>query len=343
MSVFKWILWPFSALYGCLTWLRNLAFDWGLRPSYQSKLKTICIGNLQVGGSGKTPMTAYLFWLYASQYSIAVLSRGYGRKSKGLIAASELSTADDIGDEPLWYHQTLPGAKVVVSEKRKKGLKYIENRTHSELVLLDDALQHRKVTCHANLLLTDYQLLYTQDHVMPMGRLREWCTGAKRAQIIVVSKCPEDLSPESAQTIVKQLKPLPQQQVFFTCLSLGNPKKLKGALSLDKRPYQAVLALSGLANPKSFHAFCQRFSSNIQYKTFEDHHAYSIAELKALFNGLPDNTIVLCTEKDAVKLKEQHLLACIPENTVYVLPVFVNCLFDQEAQLKAAIDTCLNA
>lgn len=342
MSVLRWILWPFSVLYGIITYLRNLTFDWGLRPSYRSKLKTIAIGNLQVGGSGKTPMTAYLYWQFASKYKMAILSRGYGRKSKGLIAATDLSTADDIGDEPLWYYQSLPDAKIVVSEKRKKGLKYLEKRTDRTMVLLDDAMQHRKVNCQANLLLTDHQLLYTQDHMMPTGRLREWAVGAKRAQIIVVTKCPEDLSLQAAQDIQVQLNVLPHQKVFFTALTLGNPKKLKGALSLDKRPYQSVLALSGLANPSSFHKFCQRFSNQIQYKTFRDHHQYSLKDVQDIFHQIDPNTIVLCTEKDAIKLKEEHLLAFIPENTVYVLPVFVAVLFDQDQALLTAIESCLN-
>jgi tetraacyldisaccharide 4'-kinase len=230
----------------------------------------------------------------------------------------------------------------VVSEKRKKGLKYLEKRTDRAMVLLDDAMQHRKVICQANLLLTDHQLLYTQDHMMPTGRLREWAVGAKRAQIILVTKCPEDLSLQAAQDIQAQLNVLPQQKVFFTALTLGNPKKLKGALSLDKRPYQSVLALSGLANPSSFHVFCQRFSDNIQYKTYRDHHQYSIKDMQEVFNQLDPNTIVLCTEKDAIKLKEEHLLAFIPENTVYVLPVFVAVLFDQEQALLTAIESCLN-
>ncbi len=176
----KYLLMPFGWLYGSIASLRNRLYDRKVFESYESALKTIVIGNLQVGGSGKTPHTALLYNFLKGQYKIGILSRGYGRKTRGLQVADDTSDAGQIGDEPLWYHKTLTGAKVVVAESRKAGLQYLEQQGLN-LVLLDDAYQHRAVTCTINLLLTDYHLPYYNDHVMPYGRLREWKTGDKRA------------------------------------------------------------------------------------------------------------------------------------------------------------------
>ena len=332
----KFLLLPFSFLYGFITCLRNICYDLKIFKSYQSKLKTIVVGNLQVGGSGKTPMTAYLYWMLSSKYNTAILSRGYGRKTKGLLSANSESNAESIGDEPLWYFQTLPGAQVIVSESRENGLKYLE-KTDAELVLLDDAFQHRAVKCGVQILLSDYKKPYYKDFPMPYGRLREFSSGAKRADIIIISKCPETLNGEQKSAFLSSIKAHAKQDVFFTTLQIGNPRKMKGNLSIDKRQFKRIIALSGIANPESFAEICMRISQNCVSISFNDHHHYSVDDMKKILSKLDDDTIVFTTEKDAVKLSAEGIYNLIPMNQFYVLPVQVQFLFDDESRFDALI------
>jgi tetraacyldisaccharide 4'-kinase len=332
----KFFLLPFSLIYGLIAWIRNVCYDLKILKSYQSKLKTIVIGNLQVGGSGKTPMTAYLYWMLSSKYNTAILSRGYGRKTKGLICADAQSNAESIGDEPLWYFQTLPGAQVVVAESRENGLKYLE-KTDAELVLLDDAFQHRAVKCGVQILLSDYKKPYYNDFTMPYGRLRECSSGAKRADIIIISKCPEKLSLEQKENFLKSIKAHAKQDVFFSTLQIGNPRKVKGNLSIDKRPFKKIIALSGIANPDSFKEICMRISHNCTSISYKDHHHYTANDMKQILSKLDDDTIVFTTEKDAVKLSAEGIYDLIPMNQFYVLPVQVQFLFDDESRFDALI------
>jgi tetraacyldisaccharide 4'-kinase len=294
------------------------------------------IGNLQVGGSGKTPMTAYLYWMLSSKYNTAILSRGYGRKTKGLLSANSESNAESIGDEPLWYFQTLPGAQVVVSESRENGLKYLE-KTDAELVLLDDAFQHRAVKCGVQILLSDYRKPYYKDFPMPYGRLREFSSGAKRADIIIISKCPETLNGEQKSAFLSSIKAHAKQDVFFTTLQIGNPRKMKGNLSIDKRQFKRIIALSGIANPESFAEICLRISQNCVSISYNDHHHYSVEDMQKILSKLDDDTIVFTTEKDAVKLSAEGIYNLIPMNQFYVLPVQVQFLFDDESRFDALI------
>ena len=338
----KFLLLPFSFLYGFITWLRNVCYDLKIFKSYHSKLKTIVIGNLQVGGSGKTPMTAYLYWMLSSKYNTAILSRGYGRKTKGLRVADDQSNSETIGDEPLWYHQTLPGAQVVVSESRENGLKHLEN-TDAELVLLDDAFQHRAVSCGIQIILSDYKKPYYKDFPMPFGRLREFSSGAKRADIIVISKCPENMGLQEKVEFLNGIKPEHKQDVFFSTLQIGNPRKLKGNLSIDKRPFNKIIALSGIANPTSFTEICQRISKNCEAISFKDHHNYTVQDMRQILSKLEDDTIVFTTEKDAVKLSAADIYNLIPLNQFYILPVQVQFLFDDESRFDNLIKRKLDA
>ncbi len=332
----KILLLPFSLVYGLIAWLRNVCYDLKILKSYNSKLKTIVIGNLQVGGSGKTPMTAYLYWMLSSKYNTAVLSRGYGRKTKGLMAADAQANAESIGDEPLWYFQTLPGAQVVVAESRENGLKHLE-KTDAELVLLDDAFQHRAVKCGVQILLSDYKKPYYKDFPMPYGRLRECSSGAKRADIIIISKCPEVLSLEQKENFLKSIKAHAKQDVFFSTLQIGNPRKVKGNLSIDKRPFKKIIALSGIANPDSFKEICLRISPNCVSLSYKDHHHYTANDMTQILSKLDDDTIVFTTEKDAVKLSAEGIYNLIPINQFYILPVQVQFLFDDESRFDALI------
>ena len=329
----RFLLLPLSYLYGAIGALRNMLYDRGIFKSYQSRLKTLVIGNLQVGGSGKTPMTAWLYGYLSPHYSTAILSRGYGRSTRGLLVADKQSSADSIGDEPLWYYQHLPNAQVVVSEKRQLGLQYLET-TSTELVLLDDAFQHRAITANVYLMLSEYSRPYYNDYPMPYGRLREFRHGVKRAHGIIISKCPAELSLEEKIAMIKAINPDEHQSVFFTGLKADKPVALKGSAAFDIRNFDRIIALSGIASPASFHAFCHSFGLPVEVQAYGDHHQYTATEIQALLKQLTARTCILCTEKDAVKLSAPVLSTLWPDNLLFSLPVQPYFLFEEEDKFK---------
>lgn len=330
----KFLFLPFSWIYGLVTWIRNKLYDRHILKSYHSSLKTIVIGNLQVGGSGKTPLTAYLYKWLSAYYRCAILSRGYGRKTKGLIEAGPESDPQAIGDEPYWYLKNLKDARIVVSEERKAGLKYLETKD-SRLVLLDDAFQHRAVQGDINMVLSEYARPYYSDYPMPFGRMREYRTGDKRADIVIMTKCPPRMGlPEKVETI-HHINPLDHQHVFFTTIVKGRAYPLNGKGSLESVPYKHVIALSAIANPDSFVAFCREYSNNVTKLSYRDHYEYSGEDIERFKRMLDDDTVFICTEKDAVKLAQFGSL--IPENKFFVLPIEIQFLFHEEAKFKKVV------
>lgn len=332
----KFLLLPFSWLFGVLTYIRNWLYNRGYLSSYKSSIKSIVIGNLQVGGAGKTPMTAYLFDELKSHFKIAVLSRGYGRKTKGLQVANTTSSSSDIGDEPKWYVENLEGSTVVVSEKRQLGLQYLES-TSTNLVLLDDAYQHRAITADCYLLLSEYSNPYFKDYPMPYGRMREYRTGDKRAHAIIITKCPIALSLQEKIDFIKQINPLDGQEVYFTSLQAFKPVGLKGDKVFIENDYHTIIALSGIANPASFIEMCQVFGKTVIEKSFKDHHTYSRQDISEIESMLSPGVCVICTEKDAVKLREKGLYEFISENTYFTMPVRPYFLFDEANKFKQFI------
>jgi len=329
----KYLLLPFSWLYGLLTSLRNGLYERGIISSYRSSLKTIVIGNLQVGGSGKTPMTAWLYDVFQSHYKVGILSRGYGRRTKGLLEANASSTASSIGDEPLWYYQHLKNARVVVAEKRQQGLLYLE-QTDTQLVLLDDAFQHRAITADVYLMLSEYSKPYFKDYPMPFGRLREYRSGDKRADCVIMTKCPADLSLEDKVSTIQAINPAEKQAVFFTGLKAGVPQCINGDAGFDIENFDSVIALSGIASPDSFIAFCQSFGKRVYVHTFKDHHHYTADDIRNVLIQADARTAIICTEKDAVKLSEPGLLSLFPSNTIFSLPVRPYFLFEEEEKFR---------
>lgn len=338
-SVFKFLLLPFSWLFGFVTLIRNKAYDRKLFKSYHSPLNTIVVGNLQVGGAGKTPMTAYLFHLFGGGSDIAILSRGYGRKSKGLLFANEQSHPNDIGDEPYWYHNVLKAPKVVVSESRSAGLKFLE-KANVKNVILDDAYQHRAIQADVYLLLSEYALPYYKDYPLPYGRLREYRTGDKRADFIIFTKCPPDLNIEKKIAMIGKCNPADHQQVFFTTLKYGSLNPVKGNRQIVKGDYKRILAVSGIASTTSFLDHCKGLSPVVVDKSFGDHHDYKESDILAINGALDKDTIVVCTEKDMVKFQSEWL-HLIPENKYYSLPVETVFLFHEDQKFAHALSKCL--
>jgi len=273
-----------------LGWKTSKAFDFPV----------ICVGNLSTGGTGKTPTIEYLIRLLRDQYSVATLSRGYKRDTKGFILANDHATAKTIGDEPFQFYRKFKDAIVAVDADRRRGISEIIKLNQADVILLDDAFQHRSVKANLNILLTSYGNLYTDDIVLPTGNLREPRAGAKRANIILVTKCPPLLSDSEKGQIRKKLNPLAHQHVYFSSISysdtiLNENKELPLSSLIGKK----VSLVTGIANPEPLINYLKSKSVNFEHLNFEDHHVFSASEI----NVLKEKEIILTTEKDYVRLQ----------------------------------------
>ena len=255
---FQSLLWPLACLYDLVMSLRNAAFNRGWLPSRRFPCATIAIGNLAVGGTGKTPHAEYLLRLLSPQHRVALLSRGYGRRTHGFVMANAESTASDIGDEPLQMQRKFPQVQVAVDEKRCEGMeRLLAQPNPPEVVVLDDAYQHRYVCAGLYILLTDFSRLYVDDFVLPAGRLRESKRGAQRAQIVIVTKCPEGLNEAQRSDIRQRLRLSPSQKLFFTTFRYGERRPLF-AEGKQCATSGSVLALTGIARPEPLYEHLRR-------------------------------------------------------------------------------------
>jgi len=296
------ILFPFSLIYAFVVRLRNFLYDTGVKKTTKFSTKTICIGNLSTGGTGKTPMVEYLIRQLQSDYKMAILSRGYKRKSSGFVLANEKSTVASLGDEPFQIHTKFPKVTVAVDENRRNGIHRLEESVKPDLILLDDAFQHRKVTLGLHILLTAHDNLYCDDWYLPTGNLRDSKREAQRADLIVVTKCPPALSEMAQHKIYKRLKPNSNQQVLFSTLeydSLFYGKTEK--LSLSDLKEKKVTLVTGIANPKPLTSHLETIGLTFEHLSYADHHFFSASEIKAL----NEKELVLTTEKDYMRLKNE--------------------------------------
>ena len=335
MRLLSALLFPISVLYGTVTFVRNKMFDCGILPSEKFDVPVICVGNLSVGGTGKTPHTEYLARLLSARYRVAVLSRGYKRKSKGFVLADERTTARELGDEPYQIKRKFPDIKVAVDADRRNGitrLMQLPDEEKPEVIILDDAFQHRYVKPTLSLLLTDCNKLYTSDYVLPAGRLREWKSGASRADIIIVTKCKADISDEERENILRQISPSKKQRVFFTYINYGELLPVFGdrsdALMNVTSGNPEVILLTGIANPLPLKNKVEEFSSNIDMLSFPDHHDFSEADIRSVENrlkaGKDNRKIVVTTEKDAVRLLANSYLSDEYKGLFYYLPIKID-------------------
>ena len=307
MRFLRKILAPFSALYGSITSTRNTLYDKGVLKSTVFKTPIIVVGNLSVGGTGKTPQIEYLVRLLQKKYTIAILSRGYKRTSKGFLIADKNTKVETIGDEPMQYFLKFKNITIAVDADRVNGITQLASlEKKPNVILLDDAFQHRKVEAGLNILLTSYNDLYIDDKMLPAGNLREHVVGANRAQIIVVSKCPEDLNEKEQFEITKKLHVGLHQTVFFSKISYGS--LIIGAhstLSIAHLPNYKVILVTGIANTKPLEVFLDAKHVDYQHLKFTDHHHFSANELQkitAQFSEInSDKKLILTTEKDYVR------------------------------------------
>ena len=326
MKNLKLLLWPFSLLYGAVTGLRNFLFDKGILKSTSFELPVIAVGNLTVGGTGKTPHVEYLLRLL-HKYRLATLSRGYKRKTSGFILADATSTAAQLGDEPFQYHQDFPDVAVAVCEKRVEGVqKLLQQVPGVDAIILDDAMQHRLIKPSFMIMLTDFGRPFFKDFILPAGLLRESRSGAQRADLVVVSKCPEQLTTQEMERYTSRIRKYtsPATPVLFSTFKYG------AAVSIGKaeRLTQDVVLLTGIANPAPLRSYLQTQGYRVVKEySFPDHHTYTTQDLAAVKDDIlagKDQAIsIVTTSKDAVKLTAQPLIATTRELPLFYLPIEV--------------------
>jgi len=343
MQYLRLILLPFSLIYGAVIWLRNKAYDTGIFSSRKFNLPVICIGNLTVGGAGKSPMAEYLIRLLSGHYKVAVLSRGYGRKTKGFRLVEPSDSVSDTGDEPLQFKRKFTDVTVAVSEKRVPGIERLE-KAH-DLVLLDDAFQHRAVTPGLSILLFDFTRLKDFFLMLPAGNLREPFSGRKRADVIVITKTAGILNPAEKASVLGRIKPFPHQRVLFSYLRYGDLKPVFSGTDLtlgniNKR--SSVFLLSGIANPAPLVKKLKEMCGELIHHEYPDHHSFStknIAKLANEFNASASAVkIIITTEKDAQRIRLQALQELLNGLPVYYLPVEAKIEPADEADFNSLIE-----
>ncbi len=300
MNIFRKILLPFVPIYYLVTWLRNKMYDLGIKKSKSYDFSVIAVGNLSVGGTGKSPMVEYLIRLCKDKIELATLSRGYKRETKGFQLVNSHSTVSDVGDEPLQFKTKFTDVTVAVDADRRNGISKLRSHLpRPELIILDDAYQHRKVKAGFYILLTAYYDLYCNDIVLPTGNLREPRKGSNRADIIVVTKCPEDISKEERTIITKQLNLLPHQSLFFASIEYRKEVTGRiGAKTIDQFIGKSVTLVTGIANPQPLVDYYNSLGLNFDHISFPDHHNFSVEELEEL----KKKEHIITTEKDYMRL-----------------------------------------
>jgi tetraacyldisaccharide 4'-kinase len=336
------LLFPLSLVYFIIIYVRNRLYDKGILKSASFNLPLVCIGNIAAGGTGKSPMTEYLVRELKNHFQIATLSRGYKRKTRGYALATENSTALEIGDEPMQFHLKFPDTPIAVGEARLEAIpQLLHDKPGTQVIILDDAFQHRAVKAGMNIVLTDCNNLYTRDWYLPTGDLRDERSSMKRADVMVVTKCHPGLSPEERDAILQEIEPLPQQTVFFTTIRYGQPYHIISKKNAQVTNAVEVLLVTGIANPRPLKNLLQEKSKTYYEMAYNDHHIFTIDDLKDMqkrFNSIQANDkIILTTEKDAVRLvKFEHELAAMP---VYVVPIELEFLFNDAHRFNGLIGT----
>jgi tetraacyldisaccharide 4'-kinase len=330
MKFLRFLLFPFSLLYGFITWMRNLCYDLGVLKSHSFQIPIIAVGNLSTGGTGKSPQIEYLLRLFSDKKT-ATLSRGYKRTSAGFQLANEHSTAQTLGDEPFQFYKKFPNVNVAVDANRVNGIQELMHKIPDlELILLDDAFQHRKVKAGLYILLTAYDDLFSEDWMLPTGNLREFTSGKKRANVVVVTKCPADLSKQDQEKIAQSLQLLPHQTLFFSTIvydDFAYAEKQKMAVEIIRN--QPKILVAGIAKPTYFFDYLK--NPNDVLLTFPDHHSFTAEDIAKIQLQAADKPIVT-TEKDYVRLK-----GLLPEEQLFYVPIRTK-IIDKEAEFDSLLN-----
>ena len=342
---------PLSWLYGLGVKFRNMLFDMDILKSKSYSVPIISVGNITVGGTGKTPHVEYLIRLLKDQFNVAMLSRGYKRKSSGYVLATTETPMKMIGDEPYQIKQKYPKVTVAVDGKRTRGIEHLTNddeTKETDVILLDDAFQHRYVKPGVNILLVDYHRSIIFDKLIPTGRLREPLKGKDRADIVIVTKCPKDLKPMEFRVLTKQMNLYPYQQLYFTTLDYVQLKKVFPTTPsnqtipshLEDLTDYHVLLLTGIASPKQIYYDVKPHAKDIKTLAYGDHHAFKqkdIHHINETFASMPSPKVIITTEKDMVRLETVEGLSDEVRNNLLVLPVRIIFMLEGEATFNENI------
>ena len=329
MILLRILLLPFSWIFLLITHVRNYLYDRGLKPSVKFELPVISVGNLSVGGTGKTPMIEHLIRILADEFQLATLSRGYGRKSKGIRMASAKESPLTIGDEPFQFYKKF-GDRITVAVGEERALAIptiLQEYPQTEIILLDDAFQHRRVSPSLNILLSDYNRPFYKDVPLPAGRLREGRQGAARADVIIITKCPGEISDDEMMDIEKLIRLYAEKPIFFTSIRYGNPLPFSNKLA---SPTQNVMLISGIANPKPLEDYVRQTYTLLKHLKFKDHHTYTHSDIEAIAKEADRNPemCIMTTEKDKVKLEMPEFQATVNKLPFFYLPIEIDFLKD---------------
>jgi tetraacyldisaccharide 4'-kinase len=339
-KISRYLLFPVSLIYGGIILLRNYFYDKNILRSACFDFPLICVGNLAVGGTGKSPMVEYLAGILKDQFKVATLSRGYGRKTKGFLIADKNGSARSLGDEPSQFYSKFDNITVAVAEDRVLAIpQLLVERPEIGVILLDDAFQHREVRAGLNILLTEYDHLYSADCLLPFGTLRDTRQSSKRADIIVVTKCPENMVPREQSRIIASLEPLSHQQVFFTSLAYDTPYHIITGEKRELTKGDDAHIICGIANPKPLVKYVSSKVKSVGVKAYRDHYDFSAGDVTEMIRMAnpesPERSVILTTEKDAMRLRAfAPVLTNIP---VYAIPVRHIFLFNGEEPFKKKI------
>ena len=336
------IFFPFAILYGIITGIRNWLFDQEILSSTSFNIPIISVGNLAVGGTGKTPHTEFILSILQNDWKTAMLSRGYKRKTKGFQLATQISDSRTLGDEPFQIYQKFPSVTVSVDENRVHGVKALQEQIPGlQVVVLDDAFQHRYIQAGLSILLTDFGNLYSRDMLLPAGQLREWKSGSSRANIIVITKCPEDVKPIDMRVYETELNPSNNQSLFFSTFIYDELRPVFPDSNQEKWTFQKIkdanaeiLLVAGIVSPEPILLHLNKYTSNIKTLFFEDHHAFQSKDFNLInkrLGGLSSiDKIIMVTEKDAVRLMSNPNYPETLKSITFALPIRVHILHDQE-------------
>ena len=348
IKINEWLL-PISWLYGIGVRFRNFLFDVGILKSQPYKVPIISVGNITVGGTGKTPHVEYMVELLKDLMQVAVLSRGYKRKSRGYLLADADTPMQQIGDEPYQMKQKFPKIAVAVDKNRRRGIAQLTQNDSVDVILLDDAFQHRYVKPGINILLVDYHRLIIYDKLLPAGRLREPLKGKNRADIVIITKCPKTLKPMDYRVITRAMDLYPYQHLYFSTLEYcplkrvfpqGKPDAIERMDSLDQLADYNILLLTGIASPRQMIEDLTPKTKSITPLTFADHHNFrrkDLQRLNAAFDAMPQPKLIVTTEKDATRLQDVEKLSDEVRQAIYALPVRISFMLDQEESFNQNI------
>ena len=323
------LLAPISWIYALILKTRHKLYDWGILKSRSFSVPTVCVGNLALGGTGKTPHTEYLIRLLKDKFNVAVLSRGYGRESKGYVLADESATYRKIGDEPMQYHSKFPDITVAVDENRCEGVqKLMQLEKAPDVILLDDAYQHRRIKPGLNILLTDYYNVYKKDMLLPAGRLRDVKSEAKRADIIILTKSPQVLLPYDKRDALQIINATPSQKVFFTYIDFKAITPVNDlAKGINMQDMKSVYLFCGIANPYPLEDHLKRHFNTVITNYYSDHHCYNDLDIDIIVDGfnyvIGNNKIAVTTEKDLMRISNSECIHKFDNVPLFTIPIEV--------------------